>query len=164
MKINKSNFAVIFLSLLIFGCAEKEHGEQMKTEPKTDIVALSRFIQLPIQPVSVLWQTADITNNTNSPGPKDWALLALVEFKQDELVALHNKVGQHKGPVQIPTSQFHGWLPDDIKDKFSMDENNLFYSTSMEAKEAEAFALSPLLNGFYVQVNENRILLYLYTM
>lgn len=141
LKIIIAQFALV-LFLLLLGCDQNNYNAPMKTEARTDILSLSKFIQLPIQPVSAQWQTADIIKSaTRAPGPRDWGLIAMLEFNKDDLATLVSKAEQHEGPAQIPASQFHAWLPDRVKDKFKLDEGGQFYSTATAAKDAVAFSL-----------------------
>jgi len=163
-KYKYKHLFITSLILLILSCSDNNNGKSMLTA-NTDIDTLVKFINLPKTPIKATWETGDIIKgNSTVPGPKDWALIALLEFdKNDVTEFIKQSTSNTSKTANIPKSHFSSWLPVEISSKFSIDSSGGYYQSSSTTHDATLFSKSPLLNGFYIQLNETELLLYLYS-
>jgi len=163
----KYKYKLLFITsliLLILSCSDNNNGKMMPIA-NTDIDTLQKFINLPKTPIKATWETGDIVKgNSNVPGPKDWALIALLEFDKNDIIEIIKQSTTNASKTaNIPKSHFSTWLPDEISSQFSIDSSGGYYQSSSATHDASLFSKSPLLNGFYIPVNETDLLLYLYS-
>jgi len=158
-------FFIVTLIWISQGCNENNNDVQMHNDANTDVKQLRKFIQLPKEPVTVKWQSGDVvaTSDQSVPGPKDWGLVAVLEFKPNdisELIVLSN-VKEQSRAASLPENFMWDWV-EQVLDAKSKKINN-FYKIDGAARNADIFVRTPLLNGYWVEFKENTILLYLYT-
>ena len=154
--------ALVFLSP---ACSENNTGVPMQNNAKTDVELLRKFIELPKAPLSVKWQTGDMVTaqNQSTLGPKDWGLVAILEFKSDDITELAAASGviENKKTVALPETFMWDWVKPALG--VHSEKVNHYYPLEGTARKADVFSRSPLLNGYWVQLQGNTILLYLYT-
>lgn len=165
MKIYKYVISILFL-LSAFGCNYSDTEEKMSTtssQPQTELATLERLINLPVKPVAVKWQVNNVVaGQSTAPGPNDWGVIALINFKEDDLQTLTTKPSPTTA-AGVPANAALPWLAEIIKSKFKLDETGKFYISQVTTLDAEQFYKSPLLSGAAFLVSENEILVYLQT-
>jgi hypothetical protein len=126
----------------------------------TDTARLSRFINLPYQPVSVRWQT------TQRPGGNDWSLTALLELKPEDVRGLM-KSATKLGPGRIDRAELKAWFPSSLKERYGGEPGDSIPVEAAHIDAAPFFAVdrSPLVHGDALVFEEEALVyLCLYTM
>ncbi|MDP2386221.1 MAG: hypothetical protein Q8M29_07605 [Bacteroidota bacterium] len=155
---------IISLVCLVLGnCAnEKHHSPESVNSFSRNIDTLKNYIDLKkYKPVNVMWkETRFDTKNSGRtiiPGPTDYKLEAYLQFDRstaDKLKNDYNVNSDSNNVISIDELWF-GWLPKDMLHKDKLDSSKI--------DNADPFYKSPLLNGSYVFINANTILIELYT-
>ena len=155
-NIGKIAFITILLSISIC-CSEKKTTIQFSSS----IDSLKHIINLDIyKPVNVMWiiKYLGTDNSSRVPGPKDYVLEAYIQY--DRKTADKIKYEYSLKPTlyrEISVKEYwFDWLPKDMLIKDLKDSSQVF--------EPRAFIKSPLLNGDYIFITVNTILIKLYTM
>ena len=134
-------------------------------EVSTDVEALSKLINLPVRPVSAVWRRqVRGTANSRVPGPTDWYLEALLTFDQDDAEKLAQEAKKSEKLRDIGSIDDLDWLPSEARQNFEAEPNSSKYRVKGEAYPADAFAKTPLLNGYLIRLGESpQFFLNLYT-
>ena len=139
--------------------SDQVNSSPKNTKIKTDISALKRFIGVPGEVSQATWQTGQLSNQ---PGAKDWWLAAILKFSasdQDKFV-----VGtSERKRVDFPSDfEFEGKF-EKIKSLNEFESSAQQHSCVADVFPATPFESSPLLHGHTVRLNDNEILVYLWT-
>jgi len=147
--------------------AERNGGmpQTVPNEVSTDVEALSRLITLPAPPVSAVWRRqVRGTPNSRVPGPTDWYLEALLTFDQDDAEKIAKEAKKLEKLRDIDSIEGVDWLPAETRQNLEAVPNTPKYKVKGEAYPADAFAKTPLLNGYLVRLGESpQFFLKLYT-
>jgi hypothetical protein len=148
------------------GCSE-ERNVAKGPMPSSDVSALSRFVTLPAMPQRVMWQTVPL-GRAGSPGPNDWALVALLEFDETTAHAIlsRSRVTSADRSVTIPKELVLQWFPSPLKQQLKAAQDANGFTLNAVAYDASAFAKSPLVNGYIARVEgpSGHIFLVLFTI
>ncbi len=138
----------------------------MEPTYETDLAKLEKFIRLAEKPRSVRWQIFDKTTvDTGGIGPKDWGLVAVLEYDETTAQALQSQAAQ--SPMQrelyVNADFVRDWFPDSVRQSFVKDANSDYLKLTLPRYEPAAFAKSPLSDG-YVAFSDKAVLLALHTV
>lgn len=157
---------ILFTTLLFLTkCSDKK----TKADNDNNIVSFSRNIDTlktlidleKYSPVNVMWKISYPAGNSNErsmiPGPNDYILEAFIQFdrKTADQIREDYKIKSVSYKEIAVNEYWFDWLP---KDKILKDVNS-----SSQLYEADFFKKAPLLNGHYVFLSVNTILIRLYT-
>lgn len=106
--------------------------------PNNNIDELSRLVNLPLRPQSVLWELRRLGGNTNPevPGPTDWEITAVLIYSQSDA----EKVAAAAAKIELPVAddlELKEWFPEQIKTA----------ATKINRYRADAYFRSPYYNG-----------------
>lgn len=147
---------ILFILALFFLSACENTSEKIKMN--TDIEQLQRLISLQKTPSKAMWSIKEFGGD-DGLGPNDWALVAIVEFEHDITKTLAKKT--LKEDIKLPNMN---WYPESFI-KYLEKTDSGEYKTSLNKFHAESFFSSPLLNGYFIPIQEtNSLFIYLYTM
>lgn len=163
MTMKSSKYYVLFL-ILCFGCLNSETNQ--KSDPQTiistDIDALKTIINLHnYQPQHVEWKYWTLGNQSNErmsvPGPTDYALEAKLVFDSETIERI--KKDYLSLSTQAKTLS---------KDSFRFDwitktDSEQIENSNLVVYDAFLFHKDALINGKFIILDEQSILLYLYT-
>lgn len=146
---------------LLYGCGAKESNMTNFSKSSTDIKVLSKFIKLPIEPKSAVWQVLDPSHGKQGMGPSDWSLLAVMTF-ETEVQTLFSQGTQVAPHASIVSPQFQDLMDPQIRD---MVKKVLPNPALASWRSGEEFFRQPLSQGYFVLVPEtNQVVLCLFTM
>jgi len=132
------------------------------SSPQIEVSALSRLINLPVQPLAVKWQVSNvIPKHSTELGPNDWGVVALLELKKEDIEKL--TANTSSTPASLPAYLVQAWLVNIVQSKFTLDPTGKFYTPQVAILDAEQFQKSPLLSGAAFVISEHEILVYLQT-
>ena len=154
------------LAFLSPACSKNNTDVPMQNNIKTDVELLRKFIQLPKEPLTVKWQTEDavpLKSQFLAPGPTDWNLVAILEFKPNDLAELtaSTDVIDNKEAAVLLENFMRDWVEQALG--AGSKKVNKHYSFDGTVRNADIFAREPLLHGYWVQLQDNTILLLLHT-
>lgn len=157
---------IVILTILSPACSENNTGVPMQNNFKTDVALLKKLIELPKEPLTVKWQTGDtVTPQSQSlaPGPTDWGLIAIIEFKSNDLAELVSSTAAvtNKKAAILPENLMWDWVKQALGT--SSKKADKYYTLDGTPRNVDIFSRSPLLHGYWIQLEDNSILLYLET-
>ena len=138
----------------------------MPTSYQTDIVELSKFIQLPAQPIEARWQTAEKGTRTGGIGPTDYEGMAVLEYDTATVQLLRDQMLEQTSPTELyVTKDFvKPWFPHDVQQMFVTDSLYPEYLKLDGTRyQPSMFAKGSLLNGYVVTVGK-QVFVYLHTL
>ncbi len=133
----------------------------------TDVPGLSRFINLPVQPVQVQWQVNEKgSGDRMAIGPTDIELVAVLRLDPQGLQALRSQLTEQTGPAELFVAPdfVQPWFPASIQRRFVADpaHPDLLRLAGVRYEPAP-FARDGLSNG-YVLLAEDTVFIYLHSM
>lgn len=155
----------VFLALFmvpVFLCACNAEDHDQRHQIRNDIKILSKLIHLPKQPEKVWWQT-ETMGKPGGLGPDDWCLIALMTFKRDDLEAIIRQSKTIPGDLAIPSSHVFAWFPEELSKRMRLCSDGS-YVIEESAFDPALFVRSPLLHGYMLKIDNNKILLFLGTL
>ena len=153
---------IVALGLLLMNCSGKTIDEDgFVTDFSRNIDSLAKYTNIEkYKPVNVMWKEVlhgGKSDRMTVPGPTDYKLEAYLQFDRstaDKLKNDYNINSDSNNIISIEEFWFE-WLPKDMLFKNKLDSSKI--------DTADPFFKSPLLNGNYIFINTNTILLELYT-
>ena len=153
---------ILFITLLGTNCSDKKAEADTKSNNEINfsrnVDTLKTLIDLEkYSPVNVMWKISSNTGNPNersiAPIPNNYVLEAFIQFDRKTADQLKDdyKIKSVLYKEIVIKEYWFDWLP---KDKLLKDVN-----TSSQLFDADFFKKSPLLNGHYVFLNVNTILI-----
>lgn len=155
---------ILIATIFLFGCADEKPNSNISDNNNyiRSIDSLKKYINLEkYKPINVMWKITKQGESNNSreivPGPTDYILEAFIQFDRQTADRLKNdyKHDVLNNEVFSTNNFWFKWLPNDMLIKEKLDSSRVF--------NINPFAKSPLLNGEYVFISVNAILLCLYT-
>ena len=165
--------ALLICLLAIAGCRDEKRSASFQTPEETDVqrhyetdqAKLQKLIQLGAAPSSVRWQTFEKGANHDGLGPRDWGLIAVLEYDEATMQRIRGQVTakQIDQDLQVGADLAQSWFPDEIRSSFISvpDSNNLMLNKPRY--EPTLFMKPPLQHG-YCFISGNWLFLYLQTM
>lgn len=166
MKLFRYTF-IAFLIITLIGCSDKAAEEKPSAPPVTsgassDVTELEKLINLPIKPLSVMWEMNRVTEPSSKYDREDWSVVARMELTEKDFKILSNVPMPNK-LIKFPKYAVEPWMEDIIASKFKLDKTGDFYRPLGTVLSAEQFYRDPLVTGAIYMVSETEILLYLQT-
>lgn len=151
-----------FFIVLTYCAGETRNKTLTENTYSRSVDSLQPLINLKIyRPVNVLWKItsagASHAERVTVPGPTDYKLEAFMQFDRntaDKLKGNSKSETFHNGKISVNDYWFN-WLPKDLILKEKYDLSNVY--------DAKLFANAPYLNGDYLFITPNTILITLYT-
>ena len=132
----------------------------------TDVPGLSRFINLPVQPVQVQWRVNEKGSGGAAIGPTDIELVAVLRLDPQGLQALRGQLAEQTSPAELFVAPdfVQPWFPAPIQRRFVADpaHPDLLRLAGVRYEPAP-FARDGLSNG-YVLLAEDTVFIYLHSM
>ena len=132
----------------------------------TDVPGLSRFINLPVQPVQVQWRVNEKGSGGAAIGPTDIELVAVLRLDPQGLQALRGQLTEQTSPAELFVAPdfVQPWFPAPIQRRFVADpaHPDLLRLAGVRYEPAP-FARDGLSNG-YVVLAEDTVFIYLHSM
>lgn len=152
----------IVLVAMLDGCAWRaQPGPERERKMSKDLAGLSRLINLPETPEDVWWETATV----GGAGSNDWVLVAVLRFRPgivDTITKGSTSPGSDASPT-LSKSMTFDWYPPELR-AMLVTEDGETYRVQGKALSPDAFARSPLLNGYAMKIGgTEQLFLYLYT-
>jgi hypothetical protein len=152
----------IVLVAMLDSCAcRAQPGPEWERKMSKDLAGLSRLINLPQTPEEVWWETVTLGGTESN----DWVLVAVLRFRPgilDTITKGGTSPESETGPTLLKSMTFD-WYPRELR-AMLVPENGETYRVQGKVLTAEAFARSPLLNGYAVKIGgTEQLFLYLYT-
>ncbi len=153
--------------MLWFSSNKANSNTDFNNTPQSEVETLSKLINLPFHPTQVIWQVREVTSNQpESFGPTDWALLALLTFEKTHFQKILEQSPEQVNPEQSvfwKAEYIFDWFPPQLKEKLVLAGEK--YRWSIHTRTAQIFAKSPLLQGYFVPLADHfQVFLFLYTM
>ena len=139
------------------------------TDPvHTDIEGLSSFIDLPMQPESVLWRVTKrgVEGSRMVPGPSDYKLEAVLTFSPENIQTIQDQSSAYAldWSVAWEESDFEAWYPDSVKQSFTFDAVTGKYERNGSVYEAsEMFGTLSYSTGSFFVTDSGEIVLSLFS-
>lgn len=114
---------------------------------RRDVQLLTRFMKVPLKPLSVSWQTQ---KNETRPS---WSLTALLTYSQTDLETIVAGSAHLPRPVVIADDHLAHWFPESLRERYKAAprEQRGVIASDAELMEPTAFVdvdRSPLVDGY----------------
>lgn len=159
---------LIILSIFFVSCTPqtKESVPQKDTSmtSSTNVKDLEKFVTLPYAPVTAEWQIIEMGISTIDIGPKDWGIIAVLEFDPTIVEKIVASISQEEIQRDLFVNQEFPptWLPSEISNKFVKVEKQNMLMLTTPHYSAKIFYKSPLNQGYVFQTG-NFVFIYIHT-